>query len=445
MTQYERMTTAPVQGLTLRLGWPAVLGMMVTTLYNMADTWFVAQLGTQAVGAVGVAFSIMECIASLGFLLGTGSGACIGMLLGARKNDEACVCGSTAFFATLVLGLCFALPGIIFLRPLMYLLGSSDTILPFAEEYCFFILVGFPIMCLSIVLATILRYEGKSGLATMGIASGAVLNIVLDPLFIFWLDMGVGGASLATLISQVVGFIILWRYFAQGRTETKIRLASVRGSWAILRRVCVMGTPSLSRHVVTMFSNIALIISSGIWGGDVLIAAMSIVIKLIALLQSIVKGIFQGSQTIFSYNKGAGLHARVREAWWFGVWFSTVCLLIASVAAYWAAPWIVGLYRVRDPEVLTWGAFALVVRSFALLPMPWNFSVNVLLQSVGEPWKSTLLTTLPEGVLYIPALFILPEYYGPAGVVYAAIAGWVLCSFITLPFLRAYFAKTRAL
>jgi len=443
MTQFERMTTTPIARLTMRLAIPSVVSMMVSTLYNMVDTWFVAQLGTLAVGACGVAFSIMEFISSMGYLFGMGGGTMIGMLLGSKKPKEAGVIGSTAFFCALALGVLVTALGLAFIEPLMLLLGSSRTILPYAVAYSRWILAGLPVMCTSLILSTILRCEGKNQLSMIGIGCGAVLNMILDPLFIFALNLGIAGAALATLVSQTVGLIVLLLFFLTGQTETKLSLGSVSLAPSVLRGILVTGLPSLCRHGVTTLANIALNIAAGRYGGDMLIAALSIVTKVTALIQSVLKGIFQGAQSIFSYNKGAKRYDRVRAAYFFTLIFNTVLITVTAFAMLRLAAPIIRLYNVTDPTVFSLGVRALIAQTFALILMPWNFSGNTMLQSVGEPMKSTLLASLPQGVYYIPALFLLPLFLGADGVILAPLAGQALSAITTVPFIRWYFRKMR--
>lgn len=436
---YEIMTQTPIPRLTMRLAVPAIISMMVSTIYNMVDTWFVSHLGTLAVGACGVAFSIMSCINSIGYLLGTGGGTVIGMLLGARKQQEAAVIGSTAFFTSLALGTLLGMLGLSFVTPLMGLLGASEAILPYAVAYARAILVGFPIMSGSLVLSTILRGEGKMMLSMIGIGCGAVLNMLLDPLLIFTLGLGIRGASLATLISQTIGLVVLLFFFLTGRTQTRlsVKLVSLRAN--VYRRILTTGTPSLCRHAVTTLSTIALNVAAGMYGGDALIAALSIVSKVAALLQSVLKGVFQGAQSIFSYNKGARLYARVRSAYRFTLLVDTALIVLAAAAMPFIAGDIMRLFSVTDPAVAALGAGAMVMQTFSLVLMPFNSSTNMLLQSVGEAHKSALLTLLPQGVYYIPALFLLPLAFGAFGVIVAPIVGQALTALTSAPFIVWYF------
>ena len=442
--QFARMTETPIPQLTISLAVPSVIGMLISTMYNMVDTWFVAQLGTIAVAACGISFPIMEFINSIGYLMGMGSGTLIGLLLGKRDLKKAGSLGSAAFFLTLGVGTLLAAAGLLFLNPLMRLLGASEAVLPSAAAYARYILIGIPVMSVSLVLSSILRCEGKNRCAMIGIASGGVLNMLLDPVFIFVLGQGVAGAAMATLISQTAGLFLLLSYYLRGQTETHLSIREARITAPEMKKLLITGLPSLCRHGTATLAGIALNLAAGVYGGDALIAALSIVSKVSSLIQSVIKGIFQGSQSIYSYNKGAERYDRVLQAYRFTLVFNTV--LVACVAAVmpFMAKGIMGIFSVTDPDVLRLGILALILQAVSLLIMPFNMSVNQLLQSIGFPKTSTLLTILPQGLFYIPALAVLPLFLQANGVIAAPILGQALCAAVTWPILKKHTSEMRA-
>ena len=278
-------------------------------------------------------------------------------------------------------------------------------------------------------------------LSTLGIASGGVLNMLLDPLFIFGLRLGVTGAALATFLSQTAGLALLLFFFLSGRSETKLstRLFTPRAD--VYRRILVTGLPSLTRHGVTTVANIAMNTAAGLYGGDVLIASLSIVGKIMALLMAVIKGIFQGSTTIFSYNKGADRPDRVRAAYRFALAFTTGIAAVYAAVLTFTAEGVLSLFGAADPLIVTLGAKALLIQVYALLLMPFNFSGNSLLQSVGEAWKSTLLAALPQGVFYVPAVLLLPLWLGQSGVLLAPALGQALAAVVSAPVIRGYWRR----
>ena len=440
-SQYERMTAQPVPSLVLELGGPAVVSFLISTVYNMADTFFVAQIGTEAVAAVGISYSIMEMISSFGYLFGTGAGTLIGMRLGAKEKEEAARIGTTSFVTWLVLGALIGGAGIAFLEPLMRFLGSSNAVLPYAKQYAFWILAAFPIMGGDIVLSSFLRSEGKMKESTLGIGTGGILNIVLDPLLIIVLNMGIAGAAVATALSQLISFGILMFFFLSGRTDTRLAPRWFTFKPGVYRDTVVTGLPSLCRHGILTLATIAMNTCAGTYGGDVLIAALTIVNKVISFIQGIIKGVFQGAQSIYSYNKGAERYDRVRQAYRFSLCFNLVLIAVISAVVTFTAGGIIGLFRTGEPQIQRIGTYALIVQSWSLLLMPFNFASSTLLQCVGEPGKSAVLAMLPQGVLYIVFLFVLPRFMGADGVIWAMAAGQGLGMLITLPVMVNFFRR----
>ena len=434
MDQHRRMTGSPVRRLTLSLALPSVVSLMITTFYGMADAWFVSRLGAQAVGAVGVSYAITEAVNAVGFLFGTGGGTRIGLLLGARRTEEAARVGSTACLFTALIGLAAALAGIAGAAPLMRLLGSSETILPYAVRYGRFMLLGFPVMALSIVLASILRCEGKNRLSMLGIGTGGLLNLALDPLFIFALGLGVTGAALATFLSQCASLLLLAFFFVSGRTETRLSLRRASASPAMLARIAASGAPSLCRHGVGMLYTVAQNTAAGLFGGDALIAAVSVVAKISAVVLALLKGVSQGGQSVYSYNHGAGRDDRVREAWRFCALLDTLLIAAIAAASRFAAPAVLSLFSGIGADVLPTASRGLCLVLLGLVFMPFGFSFNVLLQAVGKPRQSAFLASLPQGLFYVPAVFLLPRALGADGVFLAPLAAYFLTDLVTLPF-----------
>ena len=445
MTPYERMTTEPIKQLTLTLALPSIVSMLVSTVYNMVDTWFVSRLGTQATAAVGISFAIMELINALGFLFGTGSGTRVGLLLGAKDREGASVTASTACFCALVLSAVIAGLGLIFLSPLMRILGSTPTIRPWAETYGRYMLLGFPVMCLSLVLSSILRSEGKNRQAMVGVGSGGVLNMLLDPLFIFTFHGGIAGAALATFLSQAVSLGILLFFFLTGRTETRLAFSAIRPSKRLLGTILRTGFPSLCRHGAGTLSAACLNIAAGLYGGDALIAAFSIVSKIVSFILALIKGFTQGAQSIYSYNKGAGRNDRIREAYLFTLRGNVIGAGLIAVLMYFAAPGILRLFSTTDPETVALGVTALRLHAAGLIFMPYGFAMSILLQAVGESGKSTLLACLPQGLCYVPLVFLLPRLFGVTGLMLTPLCAYLLTDLLTVPYNRQYFHVSQAL
>ncbi|MBR1812468.1 MAG: MATE family efflux transporter [Lachnospiraceae bacterium] len=441
MNQYERMTKEPIRKLTMQLAIPSILSMVITNVYSMADTWFVSRLGTQATAAVGISFAILELINAMGYLFGTGGGTRIGLLLGAKDRQGASIIGSTACFFAALLSILFGGAGLIWLPDLMRLLGSTPTIQPYAETYGRYMLLGFPFLCLSLVLSTFLRGEGKNRLSMIGMACGGVLNIALDPLFIFGLHLGITGAAMATFISQAVSLGFLLSFFLSGHTETKLSVSSIRPTGKLFAELFHAGLPSMCRHGAGTLSSACMNLSAGLFGGDSLIAALSIVSKAAALILAIIKGLFQGAQSVYSYNKGAGREDRIRQAYRYTLHLNL--LLVTGIAAlvYFLAPAILTMFNATDEATISLGVSALRLHVLGLVFMPFGFSMNILLQAVGQSWKSTFLASLPQAICYIPLVFLLPCLLGVPGLLIAPMAAYLLTDLITIPYYRQYFSQ----
>ena len=412
--RFRKMTETPVRRLIISLSVPTVISNLVSTLYNAADTFFVGQISTSASAAVGVALSLQAVIQAIGFFFGQGSGNNMSRQLGSHHEDTAEVLASTGFFSSLILSVLVMVLGLIFLRPLSIFLGSSETILPYAMDYIFWILIASPFMASSFVLNNQLRFEGNSFYSMIGLTTGGILNLVLDPLFIFVFHMGISGAALATAISQFVSFVILF-VLTQKIGTVKIRFSSFRPTMKILGMITNGGLPSLCRQSVASVAMIALN-NAALPFGDAAIAAMAIVNKIGNFTNSVLLGVGQGYQPVCGYNYGAGLYKRVKDGFWFCVKLMSIVLLVLAVVEYiWASP-IVGFFRKGDPEVIEIGDIALRLRCFTLVFSAWITISNMLLQTTGKMWRASILGFARQGIILIPVVWILPPIIGIWGI-----------------------------
>ncbi len=415
--KFIRMTTEPVGRLIGRLAVPTVVTMLITSIYNMADTFFVGQLhNTSATGAVGVVFSFMAIIQACAFLFGQGSGNYISRLLGQQNRPEAERMTAVGFFSALIVGGIITVLGLLFLDPLARLLGSTDTILPYAREYLGIILLGAPWMIGSLVLNNQLRFQGSAFYGMIGIGTGGLLNVALDPVFIFLLDMGVTGAAVATVISQAVGFVLLLIGCTR-RDNLRIRLSLFRPRPADIREIFRGGFPSLCRQGLASFSTICLNFMAGAFGGDIAIASMSIANRITHLAFAAVLGFGQGFQPVCGFNFGAGLYSRVRQAFWFCVRLGSVLLLIAAVAGFVFAPELVALFS-SDQEVVVQGTLALRLQSITFPLLAWTTMCTMLMQTIGRVGPASFLSMARQGLFFIPFVIGLPFLlsYAPLGV-----------------------------
>ena len=427
--KFRRMTEAPVGRLISKLAVPCIISMLVTSFYNMADTFFVGLLkSNSATGAVGVSFSMMAIIQAVGFFFGHGSGNYISRELGKKNYREAEKMAATGFFSAFAAGTLIMIIGEIFLEELALLLGSTETILPYTMEYLRAVLFGAPWITSSFVLNNQLRFQGNAAYAMVGITFGSVLNIALDPLLIFTFDMGIAGAGWATVISQIVGFFILL-YGMQKRGHIKLRLSNIRFEWFYYKNIFGGGVPSLARQGLASVATISLNHAAGPYG-DAVIAAMGIVQRIAMFGASTMIGFGQGFQPFCGFNYGAGLYKRVREGFFFCVKTSVVFLLGIAAVGFIFAPDIIALFR-DDPDVIAVGMVAMRLQCVTFVTHSWIVLSNMMTQVIGRTVPATFLATARQGLFFIPAVLILSELIGVTGIQLAqpiADIGTLLCA-----------------
>lgn len=430
--QFHKMTTEKVPRLIVSLGIPTVISMLVSSIYSMADTYFVSKLGTASSAAVGVVFSIMAIIQAVGFTLGMGSGSLISRLLGEQKNEEADRVASSGLFASVLFGLVLTVAGLLFLNPLMKLLGASDSMLPHARAYGKYILLGAPIMAASFVLNNVLRSQGMAKLAMIGLTTGGILNILLDPLFIFVFDWRTAGAAIATLVSQCVSFGILFSMFLRNKSVVRLSVKKITLKASIYFDILKTGLPSFCRQGLASISTVALNHSAGFYG-DYAIAGMSIVSKIFMMLFSVSLGIGQGYQPVAGYNYGAKKFARVKQAILFTFTVGFMLMTFFGIVMFFMAPKVMAWF-IEDPLAAGFGAKALRWQCCSLPLIPIGVMCNMTFQSIGKSWTATFLSCARQGYFFLPLIFLLPLVFGEMGVQMTQACADILTAILCVPF-----------
>ena len=406
MTAQEKliyMTETPLPKLVTRLSVPTVISMLITAFYNMADTYFVGLIGSaSASGAVGVIFPLMALMQAVGFMFGHGSGNYMSRVLGAGDVDEAHRMAATGFFTSFMAGVVIMIVGLLAARPLVFLLGSTETIAPYASDYIRYLMPGAPFLISSLVLNNQLRFQGSAFYGMIGITSGALLNVALDPLFIFGLDMGVAGAALATSLSQMVSAVILFMGTLRGG-NIRIKMTAFTPSRSMFGHVLRGGVPSLARQGLNSLATVCLNFAAGGYG-DAAIAAMSIVTRIMMMTVSAIIGFGQGFQPICGFNYGARRYDRVRKCFWFCVKVGFAVLVVLAVLAIILAPQIVQLFLKDNPEVTRIGAFTLRLQCICVPLFAFTCLSNMMLQTLGIAGKATLLAASRQGLFFIPTV-----------------------------------------
>ena len=439
--QFIQMTTVPIEKLLLTLSIPTIISMMVTNIYNLVDTAFVGTLGTSESGATGIVFAYMAILQAIAFMCGQGSGSIMSRKLGAKELKEATQYASSGFFLSFTLGLIVAVFSLIYLEPLLYFLGSTKTIAPYAGTYIFYIILSAPFFTASLTMNNLLRYEGKAKLGTVGLMTGAVLNICGDVLLIFVFRLGIAGAGIATAVSQFISFCILLSMFLRHKTQTRISVKYIARDLRSFWNILATGFPSLLRQGLNSVASMMLNKAASNYG-DVAVAAMSIVSRISFFPMAVAIGIGQGFQPISSFNFGAGKKDRVRKAFRYALIGAEAVLTILSVPIFIFAGPLVKQLR-NDPQVIELGIRALRLMCVGHLFVPLSMMIEMGFQSIGQKLLASFASCLRSGLLFIPSLVILHSLRGLAGVQEAQPLSFVFTFIICLFFLKIYWKKVQ--
>ena len=437
---YEFLTQAPVSRVILTMAVPTIVSMLVTCFYVIVDTYFVGQLNTQSTAAVGIVFPLMSLIQAIGSFFGHGSGAYMSRELGARRTDNASSMATTGLVYALLIGILIAVVALLFLRPLSLVLGSTATSLPFTEQYMAIILLGAPFQIASFTLNSQLRMQGNARYAMWGIISGALLNVILDPILIFACGLQLRGAALATVIGQIVSVAVLLA-MCHFRATTGVRLRPRFFSlhWHYVREIVYGGSPSLSRQGLASISVVLLNVAAAGYG-DAAVAAMSIVSRVTMFVMAVIVGLGQGFQPFCGYCYGAALYNRLRHGFWFTVRVGFVFLLCFSAFFFCFAEQTIAVFR-DDAIVIAVGSTAL---RWHLAVYPLNAYImagNMMLQTTRRPLRANVLSSARKGLVFIPFILILPYLFGLMGIAMCQAVCDVVTFIIAIPIVRSAFRE----
>lgn len=437
------MLETPIPRLVTKMALPSIAAMIVSSAYNLADTVFVSQLGTSATSAVGVNSSIDQLILMAGSLVATGAASYTSRLLGAKEDQHAKEVLSTCFFAALLLGSFVLAFGFAFQNQLLIFLGANEEILPYSRQYCQYILLAAPFMASSFVLNQCLRAEGSSTYSMIGMVTGAVLNIGLDPIFIFTFGWGVAGASAATALSKLVSWCILMTPYMQKRTLLSIRFSQIRLRWWDVKEVCAMGSSSFFRTGLGTVSNIVLNRIAVLYGTSAL-AAVSVSNRITMFMTSAALGFGQGFQPVAGYSWGAKRYDRVQEGFRFSAKACVVGMaVVAAVMAIFARP-ILLLFTDNDQELVRIGVFSLRFQCLALPIHGYAIIVNMLCAGIGRALPAAILSTARQGICFLPVLPILKLLFGVWGVASINGVADILSLLLAYPIARSVLKSIKA-
>ena len=438
--QYRKLVMTPVEKLIPRLAVPTIFSMMITMIYNLVDAYFVGKLGTSASAAIGVVLGVQSIFQAFGFMMGHGAGSQISVRLGEGDRDAADRLFSTAFFHALVISVIVGVLGLIGLEPLMRLMGSTDTILPFSKNYGFYILISGPALVGSCVLNNVMRYEGRAVLAMFGLVTGGVLNMIGDPILMFGLGLGIDGAGLSTAISQYISFCILLYMVFSKRTISRLSLRYRSNDPDVTLSIMRVGFPSLIRQMLNSLATITLNHCAMPYG-DAAIAAMAIVGRIVMFIGSAMIGLGQGFQPVSAYNYGARKFKRLRDSFYFTVKAGMAVLGILAIFGFMFPGPVVQLFR-DDPRVVEIGSRALRFQCIAVVMQPFSVTANMMFQSIGRSKEASFMAMLRSGLYYIPSLLILPLFLGLTGIECAQMVSDILTTLTCIPFVVRFMRET---
>lgn len=438
--KYTFLTQAPVHRVIGAMAIPTIISMLLTSMYNLVDTFFVGKINTQSTAAVGVVFSVMFFIQAFSFFFGNGSGNYISRQLGAQNTKDAEVMASTGLFYTLVFSLIVMLLGWIFLEPISILLGSTPTILPYTRQYLGISLLGTPFIMGTFCINNQMRFQGFTKYSVYGAISGSIINCLLDPVFIFGFSMGVSGAAVASVIGQISGFVIM---LIMSQKEGVIHYTHRRISFEgrFVKEIIAGGTPSISRQGLASVSTIALNSVAGNYG-DAAIAAMSIVTRISMFIFSVIVGLGQGFQPMCGFCYGAKLYDRVKEGFWFSTKIGTFFLLFWSVILIIFSGEVVSLFR-DDPEVIAIGIPALRYQMIIFPACSFMMMANMMMQTCRKTIRANILAASRQGLFFIPLIFVLPYFYGLFGVEICQAVSDIISLIVTIPIVWSAFKEMR--
>ncbi len=436
--KYNEMTTKPVKGLVCKMAVPTIIAMVTTAFYNVVDAAFIGRLSTEGTAGIGISFAYMTFIQALGFYFGHGSGNHISRALGAKDVSSASVVATVGFITPFLLGTVAALCCLPNLSWLSRILGAPEGVVPYANDYLRYIVVATPFMMSALTLNNQLRLQGNAQFGMVGIVSGAILNIALDPLFIFTFDMGVSGASLATAISQFFAWCLL--LYGTFRPESvHIKLRDFKPSFKVYYEIFRGGLPSLFRQVFNCAAAVSLNYCAKIYADGPAqeasaVAAFAVVTRIMMFAFSVVLGFSQGFQPVCGFNYGAKLYGRVRESWLFATCVGTAFLLAISAVGILFAPEIVALFRAEDPVLIEIGAVTLRWQCAAFPLVALFTTTGMLFQNIRMTGPATLLSICRNGLFFLPALLMLPLWLGLQGVQMAQAVADLLTFLLCIPY-----------
>lgn len=438
----ELLGCAPIHKALLALGLPTMIGMMINALYNLVDAYFVGGLGTSQMGAISVAFPLGQVIVGLGLLFGNGAASYLSRLLGCGEHHTADKAASTALYSSIFVGAFIILCSVVFLKPLLKLLGATDSILPYAVTYARIYIIFSIFHVFNVTMNNIVTSEGAAKTTMCALLTGALLNVVLDPVFIYYFHLGIAGAAIATAISQIFSTLVYLYYIFSKKSSFHFRIKDCCFSRKILSEIMKIGIPTLIFQILTSLG-ITLINFKAKEYGDSAIAGMGAVTRIISMGSLMVFGFIKGFQPVAGYNFGAKNYDRLKEAIKTSViWSTCFCLIYGLTVATLSHTMISGFTK-GDMDMIAIGQKALTANGISFILFGFYTVYSSLFLALGKAKEGFLLGVCRQGICFIPVILILPMMIGIHGIVYAQPVADVLSAVITI-FMAVSFHKSLA-
>ena len=439
----ELLGNAPISKALLAMGIPTMLGMMVNAIYNLVDAYFVGGLGTSQMGAISVVYPLAQIVVGLGLLFGNGSASYLSRLLGNREQEQANRVASTALYSSVAVGAVMIIFSLIFLRPILRLLGATDSIMPYAMTYAAIYVVSCIFNVFNVTMNNIVTSEGAAKTTMFALMAGAVLNIGLDPVFIYTLDMGVAGAAIATAISQIVSTLIYLTFIFRKKSIYSFKMKNCTFTKEIMSEIFKIGIPTLVFQILTSLS-ISLVNTQAGPYGDSVIAGMGAVTRIVSMGSLIVFGFIKGFQPIAGYSYGAKKFDRLHKAIRISILWSTVFCVIYGLLLTIFSSRIIAQFTDGDLEMIRVGTQSLRINGLSFLLFGFYTVYSSLFLALGKGLEGFVLGACRQGICFVPVILILPAFWGINGILYVQPIADVLSAIITI-FMALHLHKELAL
>jgi len=402
--------------LLAKLSIPTTIGMLVNSLYNIVDTIFIGKgVGTLAIAAIGIVFPIQMIIMALAQLIGLGSASIISRNLGKKEYERAGLVAGNSFIAITVLGIIISVVVFMFMNPILRLFGATENILPYARDYLFIVAFGFVFFPFLVSTNNLIRAEGDAKNSMIILLLATVSNIILDPIFIFVFKLGIKGAAYATIIAQFIGFTYAILYYLRKKSSIPIKIHHFRLKFSVIKEMISLGFASFIRQVSASFLIVLVNNSLRVYGGDVAIAAYSVVNRIVMFVTMPLFGIVAGVQPMIGYNYGAMRMSRVKKSLKVSVLSTVVIGLFFSILFLVFPTPIISLFS-NDPELISSGAFPLRMIILLFSMIGFQFIGAGFFQSIGKARPSIILSLTRQVLYLLPLILLLPLLWGVNGI-----------------------------